>query len=70
MNQEQIRCYILQNGTDWVMWQGVWDHWICGNRNICDALLKTCGSTLNAESLRTLMTEAETIIYSRKVQCI
>ena len=71
MDQEHISCYLLQNGTDWCIWHKnppgnsymgeVWDHQICCARNILNALLKTHGSTLDDESLRTLIAEAESI---------
>ena len=50
MNQEQIRGYLLQNGTDWITWYktppgashmgGVWECQIRSTRNIFAALLK------------------------------
>ena len=75
MNQEQIRDYLLQNGTDWITWYknppgashmgGVWERQIQSARNILAALLKTHGQSLNDEGLRTLVVETEAIINSR-----
>ena len=75
MNQEQIRDYLLQNGTDWITWYknppgashmgGVWERQIQTARNILAALLKTHGHSLNDEGLRTLVAETEAIINSR-----
>ena len=75
MNQEQIRDYLLQNGTDWITWYknppgashmgGVWERQIQSARNILAALLKTHGQSLNDEGSRTLVAETEAIINSR-----
>ena len=75
MNQEQIRQYLLKRGTDWVKWQknpprasymgGIWERLINSAPTILEALLKTHGSSLNDENLRTLIMETETIINSR-----
>ena len=74
MSQEQIRDYLLQNGTDWITWYknppgvsymgGVWERQIQSARNILVALLKTHGQSLNDEGLRTLVAETEAIINS------
>ena len=75
MNQEQIRQHLLKSGTDWVKWQknppgashmgSIWESQIRSARTILEALLKTHGSSLNDENLRTLITETEAIINSR-----
>ena len=75
MNQEQIRDYLLQNGTDWITWYknppsashmgGVWDHQIRSTGNILATLLKTHGHSLNDKGSRTLVAETEAIINSR-----
>ena len=75
MNQEQIRDYLLQNGTDWITWYKnppgashvgrVWEHQIHSARNILAASLKTHGQSLNDEGLRTLVAEKEAIINTR-----
>ena len=44
---------------------GIWDCQIRSARTILEALLKTYGSILNEENLRTLITEIEAIINSR-----
>ena len=63
MNQEQIRDYLLQNGTDWITWYknplgashmgGVWERQIQNAKNILATLLKTHGHSLNDKGLRT-----------------
>ena len=75
MDQEQIRQHLLKTGTDCAKWQknppgashmvGIWDCQILSARTILEALLKTHGSSLNEENLRTLITETKTIINSR-----
>ena len=75
MDQEQIRQHLLKTGTDCAKWQknppgashmvGIWDCQIRSARTILEALLKTHGSSLNEENLRTLITETKTIINSR-----
>ena len=75
MNQDQIRNYLLQNGTDWITWYknppgashmgGVWECHIQSARSILAALLKTHAHSLNEEGLRTIVAETEAIIYSR-----
>ena len=74
MNQEQIRDYLLQNGTDWITLyknppgashiRGVWEHQVRSARSILAALLKTHGHSRNDEGLRTLAAEREAIINS------
>ena len=44
---------------------GVWERQMRSARTILEALLKTNGSSLNDENLRTLITETEAIINSR-----
>ena len=44
---------------------GIWERQICSAQTILEALLKTHGSSLNGENLRTLITETEAIINSR-----
>ena len=75
MNQDQIRNYLLQNGTDWITWYknppgashmgGVWEGQTRSARNILATLLKTHGHSLNDEGLGTLVAETEAIINSR-----
>ena len=67
MNQEQIRDYLLQNGTDWITWYknppgasymgGVWKHQIRSARSILAALLKAHCHSLNEKGLRTLVAQ-------------
>ena len=75
MNQEQVRDYLLQNGTDWIAWYknppgashmgGAWGRQIQSARNILAALLRTHGQILNDKGLRTPVAETEAIINSR-----
>ena len=75
MNREQIRDYLLQNGTDWITWYkkptcashiaGVWERQIRSARSILAALLKTHGHSLNDKGFRKLVAETEVIINSR-----
>ena len=75
MNQEQIKGYLQQNGTDWITWcknlpgashmGGVWKHQIRSARSILAVLLKTHGQSLKDEGLRTLMAETVAVINSR-----
>ena len=75
MKQEQIRDYLLQNGTDWITCYenppgvshmgGVWERQIRSARSILAALLKTHRHSLSDEGLRTLVAETEAIINSR-----
>ena len=75
MSQKQIREYLLQNGTDWIIWHKnptgashmgeVWNSQIRSVRSILAALLKTHGHSLNDEGLRALVNETEAIIISR-----
>ena len=73
MNQEQIRDYLIQNGTDWITWYknplshtgGVWECQIWSARSILATLLKTHGHSLNNEGLRTFVAETEAIINWR-----
>ena len=44
---------------------GVWERQMRSARTILEALVKTNGSSLNDENLRTLITETEAIINSR-----
>lgn len=68
MNQKQIR---QQSQTNWVNWQenpsaalhtgSIWECKIYSAWTILKALLKTHGSSLDDENLRTLITETKTI---------
>ena len=72
MNQKQIR---QQSRTNWVNWQknpsaalhtgSICECKIYSAWTILKALLKTHGSSLNDENLRTLITETKTIRNSR-----
>ena len=74
INQEQIRDYLLQNGTGWITLYknppgashmgGVWKHQVRSARSILAALLKTHGHSLNDKGLRRLAAQTEAIINS------
>ena len=75
MDEEKIRSNLLECNCDWVNFQmnvphashtgGVWERQIRSVRNVLDVLLDNHGSQLDAESLRTLLIEAEAIVNSR-----
>ena len=77
MDKEQIRQHLLKSGTDWVKchrnpprashMSDIWERKIRSARTILEALLKTHGSSLNDENLRTLITETEETINSRSL---
>ena len=74
MDNEKINVFMNEHGGEWV-WKfnppaashfgGVWERQIRSARDILSALLKTHSSSLDDESLTTLMTEVEAIINSR-----
>ena len=75
MDQSHIQQFLLERNCDWVEFKfnvpsashmgGVWERQIRTARNVISALLDQCGSQLNDESLRTLMSEVEAIVNSR-----
>ena len=74
MDHKKIQTYLHELGADWE-WKynppasshmgGVWERQVRSIRTILSSLLKTHGSSLNDESLHTLMIEAEAIVNSR-----
>ena len=75
MDQEKVRGFLQSQGADWIEWKrnppaashmgGVWERQIRSVRAILSSLMKTHGHSLDDESLRTLMAEAEAIVNSR-----
>ena len=75
MDHTQIHRYLLSRSCDWIRWDwnpphashmgGVWERQIRTVRSVLSSLLREHCSSLNDESLRTLMTEAEAIVNSR-----
>ena len=74
-NHDKIKNIFQENGADSIDWHhnlpvvshmgGVWECQIRTVRSILEGLLQTHSLSLNDESLRTLMTEAELIVNSR-----
>ena len=75
MDQNKIRRFLQNLGSDWIIWKknppaeshfgGIWEHQIRSARAVLGSLLKTHGSSLNAEALNSLVIEVETIVNSR-----
>ena len=75
MDQNKIRRFLQNLGSDWIIWKknppaeshfgGIWEHQIRSARAVLGSLLKTHGSSLNAEALNSLVIEIEAIVNSR-----
>ena len=75
MDEDKISHFLQNGGTDWVTCKnnpqsgshmgGVWERQIKSARVILSALLKQQGTSLNDESLITLLTEVESVVNSR-----
>ena len=72
MDDEKIKAELLKENIDWIRnpatasnFGGVWERQIRSVRNIMAALMKQHGHSLNDESLRTLLCEAEAVVNSR-----
>ena len=75
MDHQAVKSFLENHGADWIVWErnppaashmgGVWERQIRSARAIISALLLTHGKSLDDESLRTLMTEAEAVVNSR-----
>ena len=75
MDQNKIRRFLQNLGSDWIIWKknppaeshfgGIWEHQIRSARAVLGSLLKTHGSSLNAEALNSLVIEVEAIVNSR-----
>ena len=72
MDKNKINYFLMEPGREWSIWKhnpltasnmgGVWEWQIRSARSILPALLKQHRESLNDESLRTLLVEAERII--------
>ena len=72
MDDDKIKAELLKEGVDWIRnpasasnFGGVWERQIRSIRNVMNALLLEHCSSLDDESLRTFMCEAEAIINER-----
>ena len=75
MDKEKLQSFMQASGSDWITWKrnppyashmgGVWELQIHSVRSILSSLMQTHGSSLDEESLATLMTETEGILNSR-----
>ena len=74
MDQQKINDFMRDNGGEWMLWKrnppsssnmgGVWEKQITSARTILTSLLKTHRTSLNDESLHTLLIEVEAIVNS------
>ena len=75
MDHQKIKAYLTEQGADWIVWEsntpaashmgGVWERQIRTVKNVLTSLIKSCPRTLDEETLRTFLTEAEGIVNSR-----
>ena len=75
MDQQKINDFMRDNGGEWMLWKrnppstinmgGVWERQIRIARTILTPLLKTHGTSLNDESLCTLVNEVKAIVKLR-----
>ena len=75
MDHEAISQFLLSQACDWIDWKmnpplashmgGVWERLIRSVRNVLSAILRDHSTSLNDESLRTLLAEAECVVNSR-----
>ena len=75
MDQANISAFLSKQGCDWISWErntptashmgGVWERMIRTVRNVLMSLIKDSPRTLDEETLRTFLTEAEGIVNSR-----
>ena len=72
MDDEKIKAELLKENIDWIRnpatasnFGGVWERQTRSVRNVMTALMKQHGHSLNDESLRTLLCEAEAVVNSR-----
>ena len=74
MDQQKINDFMRDSSGEWMLWKwnppsasnmgGVWERQIRSARTILTSLLKTHGTSLNDESLHTLLIEVEAIVNS------
>ena len=75
MDQAKISAFLTQQGCDWIRWEkntpkasnmgGVWERMIRTVKSVLMSLIKASPKTLDEETLRTFLTEAEGIVNSR-----
>ena len=75
IDHNKISDFLLAQSCDWIDWKshspkashmgGVWERQIRSVRNVLSALLQSHSSSLNDESFRTFLTEAECVVNSR-----
>lgn len=76
INCHRVKGFLLKKDCDWIEFNmntpgashmgGIWERLIRTVRSVLAALLQESSTQLDDESLRTLMTEAENITYSRR----
>ena len=75
MDHEKIRIFMTEQGGEWIVWDkntpaashmgGVWERQIRTVKSVLTSLIKSCPRTLDEETLRTFLVEAEGIVNSR-----
>ena len=75
MDNKKICWFLQDKGAAWIKWQrntpaasyigGAWEQQIRSTRSILLSLLRTHSRSLNNESFRSLMAEAEKLMNSR-----
>ena len=75
MNHTRINDFLLSQSCDWICWKnntpkashmgGVWERQIRTVRKVLSSLLRNHAGSLNDESFRTLLAEAECVVNSR-----
>ena len=75
MGDNKVKFFLANLGTDWMTFSKnspaashmgrVWERQIRSRQNVLSLILKNHGTSLNDESLRTLVTEVEAIVNSR-----
>ncbi|XP_072175534.1 uncharacterized protein [Diadema setosum] len=75
MDQDKIRHYLTENGTDWIPFKmnpphashmgGVWERQIQTVRRALEPLIMSAGKQQDDEAFRTFLSEAESIVNSR-----
>ena len=75
MDQTKIGNFLTEQGCDYITWErntplashmgGVWERQIRTVKSVLTSLIKSCPRTLDEETLRTFLVEAEHIVNSR-----
>ena len=78
MDQQRINDFMRGSVGEWMLWKrnppsasnmgGVWERQMKSARTILTSLLKTNGTSLNDESLHTLLIEVQAIVNSRPLK--